>query len=236
MNRARNYALLSAIAFALFAACNAWAADYTQQERDTEFIKSSRRQNATLKTYYGDMVPTEVTFNFVGSYKVVVHRDGLERPITLIPVKNVRFPDMESLRESARKNQLVVGALSITYAHQNPFINPGTHLLLYDGLNIEIRNVHGYEIAAVQASVSSPTADAEVDPVLGTIPEVSHSLANITETGNLELYLQLADDAGQPIAEEQEFLKVLISVPLPGITDDDDSPARILVQPKEEED
>lgn len=213
----------------------AWAADFTQVERDAKFIKDSRRQDKTLKSFFGDMVPGEIEFGHRGSYRVVVHREGLDRSTTLVPVRAVPFADLEALRSAARSEGLVVGVLSLTYGHPEPLLEPGSILLVYDGLNVELHNVHGYLLGELVATLAPPPDVAEVDPALGSPEGTGTSLANITPEGGLELYLQLTAEDGTPLRGDEGFVKVLVSFSIPGIVTDDDSPWRELAQPKDDE-
>jgi len=213
-----------------------WAADFTQAERDSNYIKSCRRQDQALDTYFAELVPPDVVFNHSGAYTVTVHREGLARPITLIPVHSLCFADVTTLRESSRSKPVVIGAIEITYAHNEPLIKPGTHLLLFNGVRFIIRDVHGFDTAAINAKVEEVPAAATVDPALGTLAGSAYSLANITPEGELQIFLQLCDENGKALKQDDGFQKVLLSAPVAGLVADDDTPLRELAQPAEEED
>jgi len=211
------------------------AADFVQAKRDAEFLKSARRQDTELLKFYGNQIPAGIRFCHEGSFRAMVHRSGLKRPITLVPPLNLRYEDGEALREAARGADVAVGAIKLTYGSVDPAIVPGTILILFDGLRVHLQDTHSTDVAQYAASLSSVPADAVVDEALGGLGQTDHSLANILPDGTFQIYIQLANSKGDPIMDGQTYRKVLLEFSIPGIVDDDDSPVLILAEPKEDE-
>ena len=217
----------------------AWAvlalgADFTQPKRDVDFTKNSRRADKMLKATYGELVPADVDFCYQGRFQVTVHREGLDRHLSLIPVCSLAYADAETLRAAARKKAVLVGALDIPYFHEPASIEPGTHMLLYDGLRLQMRDAHNHLVASVLADIGPVPEGSKVDPVLGTLEGTPSSLANVTPEGRLELYIQLSDGR-KMLTGEKGFVKLLVSAEIPGIATDDSTPERKLAVPKEDE-
>src|SRR5687767_7147918 len=137
-----------AVIIALAMLAPALAADFTQPARDPKFIQSARRQDKELVHFYGRLIPGGITFNHLGGYQVIVHRAGLDRPVILVPVTSLPYADAEALRSAARTGDVIVGALKINFGMHEPEIMPGTLLLVYDGLRVHLRNVHGEDISS----------------------------------------------------------------------------------------
>jgi hypothetical protein len=224
--------LLLAVAGALGPAA---AADFAQAERDVDFIRACRRQDRELRKYFGDMIQPGARFFHLGSFKALIHRDGLDRSLWLIPLKTLPYAGAEDFRSAANGNPLAVGALIVTYPHDDPRLTPGTHLLTYDGLSTSFLDAHEYRVNSIISSLGPAPAENELDPALGTVTGTAFSQANITPEGDLELYLQLADEQGNPLMDDSGFVKVLLSIPMPGIATDDESAYRELAVPPEEE-
>jgi len=214
----------------------AWAADFAQAERDVAFSRDCRRQDVKLSTFFGDIMNPGASFFHLGSFKALVHRDGLDRALWLIPIKCLPYEDIDSLRQAARGNPLAVGALTIAYGHADADILPGSYVLLYDGLRVRFVDAHDYIHNKFDVSLVAAPPDGDLDPNLGTVTGTAFSQANITPDGDLELYLQLSTDAGDPLMDESGFVKLLMTISIPGIASDDDSPYRELAVPPEEED
>jgi hypothetical protein len=210
------------------------SADFTQPKRDVAFTKASRRADKALKASYGNLVPSYIDFCHQGRYQVVVHRDGLDRRLTLIPVMSLEYPDLDSMRAAARKKPILVGALEIPYLHEPNSIEPGTHMLVYDGLRIQLRDTHNTLVSSVFGSLGKVPDGAAVDPALGTLAGTAYSLSNVTPEGRLEIYIQLTQQ-GQLLKDSKGFSKVLLSASIPGLVTDDQSPDRNLAKPKEED-
>jgi len=213
----------------------AWAADFTQSERDFAFSRDCRRQDAKLSSFFGDIINPGASFFHLGSFKALVHRDGLDRALWLIPIKCLPYEDIDSMRQAARGNPLAVGALTIAYGHPDSDILPGSYVLLYDGLRVRFVDAHDYIHNKFDVSPVSAPPDGDLDPNLGTVTGTAFSQANITPEGELELYLQLATDSGDPLMDDSGFVKLLLTISIAGIATDDDSPYRELAVPPEEE-
>jgi hypothetical protein len=211
------------------------AADFAQAKRDAEFLRSARRQDSELLKFYGNQIPAGIRFCHEGSFRAMVHRSGLKRPITLVPPLNLRYEDAEALRSAARSADVAVGAIKLTYGSVEPEIVPGTILILYDGLRVHLHDTHSTDVAQYPASLGAVPADALVDEALGELGKSDHSLANILPDGTFQIYIQLADSKGDPLMEGQSYSKVLLQFSIPGIVDDDDSPVLILAEPKEDD-
>lgn len=224
-------------ALALLATDPAISADFTQPKRDPEYIKSARRQDKELLKYWGRLIPGGTTFNHLGSYQVMVHRNGLLRPLTLIPVARLAYTDAEALRATARGGDVIVGAVKVAYGQHSPEIMPGTLLVAYDGQRVHLRNVHGENLASFDASITPTPPDARVDPAIGALADSSASLANVLPDGRMQVYLQLTSDTGRLLQASSRpgFSKVLLEFTIPGIITDDDSPQRTLVEPRVED-
>ena len=97
------------------------------------------------------------------------------------------------------------------------------------------RDVHGFKVATVEASAHGVPAGTYVDPALGTLAGTPNSLANVTADGDLQIFVQLADEYGSAVRDGESYAKVLLSARVPGIVDDDDTPLRELAVPEEEE-
>lgn len=225
---------LLGLATGLWALSAAAAADFTQPARDAEFIKSARRQDKELLQFYGRTIPGGTQFAHMGAFRAIVHRDGLNAPALLVPVRNAPFDSAAAFKESARGADIVVGALKLAYANHDPLIVPDTLLLRFNGLRIQLLDLHKSLIAEFPASIGDPPADAVVDATIGSLAKTEHSLANIRPDNNFELFIQLADSRGKPLKDASGALrKVRISFMIPGLVTDDDSPARELVEPGE---
>jgi hypothetical protein len=228
-------------ALALFSLGAAQAADFTQPARDPKFIQSARRQDKELGHYWGRLIPAGTQFNHLGSFQARVHRTGMERPVTLVPVASLAYGDSEALRAAGRAGDVVVGALKVTYGMHEPEIMPGTLLLVYDGLRVHLRNIHGEDISSFDATLAAAPQGSIIDPALGKLGDESSSLAAIRPDGTLELYLQLTENSGKRLVGlrggpgNTGYSKVLLSFRVPGLVEDDDSPSNKLVTPKQEE-
>ena len=233
MLSSKQTALVATI-LALVWAAVALGADFTQPARDVEFTKNSRRADKMLKATYGELVPADVDFCYQGRFLVTVHREGLDRHLSLIPACSLDYPDAETLRAAARKKPVLVGALDIPFYHESASIEPGTHMLLYDGLRLQMRDTHNHLVASVLADIGPAPEDAKVDPVIGTLDGTPTSIANVTPEGRLELFIQLSQ-SGKALTSEHSFVKLLVSAEVPGIVTDDSSPERQLAVPKEED-
>jgi hypothetical protein len=207
----------------------AYAADFTQPARDPKFIQSARRQDKELVHFYGRMIPGGITFNHLGSYQVIVHRVGHKRPATLVPVTALPYDSIEALQKAARTSDVVVGALKINYGMHNPEISPGTLLLVFDGLRVHLRNVHGEDLSDFAASLGPIPAGHKLGQVEGAVNGGSSSLAAIGEDSTLHLYLQL----GTTVKGKSAANKALLAFQIPGLVDDDDTPPVVLVKPEE---
>lgn len=214
---------------------NAWAADFTQAERDVAFSRDCRRQDLKLSTFYGDIVNPGTNFFHLGAFKALIHRDGLDRALWLVPVKSLPYPDIDSMRQAARGNPLTVGALTIAYGQADADILPGSYVLMYDGLRLRFVDAHDYIHNKFDVTLVPAPLDANLDPNLGTVTGTAYSQANITPDGDLELYLQLCADNGDPLMDENGFVKAMMRVSIAGISSDDESPYRELAVPPEEE-
>jgi len=220
---------------AIWLCSNAWAADFTQAERDVAFSRDCRRQDSKLNSFYGDIINPGTSFFHLGGFKALIHRDGLDRALWLIPVKCLPYEDIDGLRQAARGNPLAVGVLTIAYGHADADILPGSYVLLYDGLRLRFVDAHAYIHNKFDVALEPAPLDGELDPNLGTVTGTAYSQANITPEGELELYLQLCGDGSDPLMDENGFVKVLMSISIPGISTDDSSPYRELAVPPEEE-
>jgi hypothetical protein len=231
---ARSIVLTLVIGLALLGFSLALAADFTQPERDPEFVKSCRRQDSLLKHAFGDLVPTAVNFSHRGSFKAVVHRLGLPRPLTLVPVQFVPFASADEFRSAARKKAVVVGALNITYPLPEANVIPGAHILLYDGVKLRLLDAHGYAITDFEATLGEVSPGAKVDPIIGSLDASAYSLAGITPEGEMTLYLQLRS-GNREVRTTKGFVKLALSAVVPGLVQDDDSPETTLAKPKPED-
>jgi hypothetical protein len=229
----KSIVLVSAI-LALGAFGLALAADFTQPERTPDFVKSCRRQDNLLKHAFGDLVPTAVNFCHRGSFKALVHRLGLSRPVTLIPVQYISYASLEEFREAARKKALVVGAMNITYPLPEANIIPGAHILMYDGVNLRVLDAHGYAVTDLAAALEPPAADAQTDPIVGTVANSPHSIANIASDGKITLYLQLRSGSRE-VRNTAGFVKVALTANVNGLVTDDKSPDTTLAKPEEKD-
>jgi hypothetical protein len=214
---------------------SASAAEFAQTERDVSFSRDCRRQDAKLSSFFGDIINPGASFFHLGSFKALIHRDGLDRALWLIPVKCLPYEDIEGVRQAARGNPLAVGALTIAYGHADADILPGSYVLLYDGLRVRFVDAHDYIHNKFEVTFEQAPPDGDLDPSLGTVTGTAFSQANITPEGELELYLQLSSDNGDPLMDESGFVKLLMTISIPGIASDDDSPYRELAVPPEEE-
>jgi hypothetical protein len=227
------YKTIGALGLAALLLGTAQAADFTQPERDPKFIQSARRQDKELAFYYGRHIPAGITFNHLGSYQAVVHRVGLDRPVTLVPVTALPYADIEALRSTARSGDVVVGALKINYGMHNPEISPGTLLLVFDGLRVHLHNVHGEDLSSFEAKLGPVPAGDKVAPVVGAINADKSSVAHIGPDSRLRLYLHLSQGTESKSLKKDGANKVLLEFTIPGLVDDDDSPALQLAKPEE---
>jgi hypothetical protein len=225
--------LITAVAVGSALAASAGAADFTQPARDAEFIKSARRQDKELLQFYGRTIPGGTKFSHLGSFQAVVHRDGLKRPAVLVPLANMRFDSAAAIKEAARGGDLVVGALKLSYRNLDPLIVPGTILLRYDGLRIHMLDLHEHLLAKVEASIGDIPEGAVIDEAVGSLSESETGLANILPDGTLQIFIQLADANGKELKDADGFRKVLLTCSVPGLVTDDNTPARVLVEPGE---
>ncbi len=228
---AQRIVLTLVIGLALIGFSLALAADFTQPERNPEFIKSCRRQDSLLKHAFGDLVPTAVNFSHRGSFKAVVYRLGLPRPLTLVPAQFVPYASAEEFRSAARKKAIVVGALNITYPLPEANVIPGAHILLYDGVELRVLDAHGYAITDFDVQLGELSPEARVDPAIGSLDTSAFSLANITPEGQITLYLQLRP-GNRELRTTKGFVKLALTAQVPGLVQDDDSPATTLAKPK----
>ena len=237
MSMSRMIARFLIIALVVACCSVVYAADFVQAERDVDFIKASRRQDASLTRHLGELIhPAGVRFFHLGSFKAFIHRDGLDRALWLIPVKSLPYQSLEEMREAARGNPISIGALVTAFHNEDPEITPGTFVLLYDGFKVRFVDHWEYQINRIVADVEPAPADDALDPVIGTVSGTAYGQANITPAGDLELFVQLTDpESGEPLMDEDGFVKVKITVPVPGIATDDDSPYRDLAEPADEE-
>lgn len=219
-----------------FVATAALAADFTQPERTPDFIKSCRRQDRELKAYFNERFPDSFAFSHYGSFRALVHRDGLSRSAVLVPVQNLPYATGDALRGAARKKPVVVGALKLTYGQADPFVHPGDMLLLYDEQHVHIYNSEGLEVNRFLATLGVAPLDAPLDPAVGAVATSATSLAQLQPDGTLQLYLQLANSKGEALKEGGAYQKLLLSFMIPGLLTDDSSPVRELATPQAEED
>jgi hypothetical protein len=225
---------LLAVVFATAYVAVVAAADFTQPKRDPEFNRSCRRQDSLVKHAFGDLVPTSVNFGHRGCFKVVVHRLGLERPLTLAPVATVPYAAIEEMREAARKKPIVIGVVNVTYPQADQSIIPGVQLLMFDGARVRVLDAHGFLITQLDAQLGPVAADAKVDPVVGSFKGSPFSLSNIAPDGSIALYLQLKSGSRE-VKGPDGFEKAMLTFSIPGIVTDDDSPLTPLATPKPEE-
>ena len=212
----------------------AYAANFEQPARDPKFIQSARRQDKELVHFYGRLVPGGITFNHLGSYQVIVHRVGLDRPVTLVPVTSLPYATEDALNTAARTGDVVVGALKINYGMHDPEISPGTLLLVFDGLRVHLRNVHGEDISAFDAKLGPVPAGEKLNPVEGAVNSGGSSVAAIGKDNSLRLYLHLASASNkQNLRASADSNKVLLSFNIPGLVEDDNTPPVKLVKPEE---
>lgn len=211
------------------------AADYAQAERDIDFIKSCRRQDSSLRTYFGNLMQASSEFFHLGSFKASIHREGLDRALWLVPIKGLPYANVDEFRAAARGNKIAVGALIVTYRNADPAITPGTLLLMFDGYRVFLKDIHEFTNNDFKVTLTDAPPEGVIDPALGTVTGTAFSQANITLNGDLQLYLQLTDAYGEPLLDEEGFVKALLTVPIPGISTDDDSPYRELATPPETE-
>ena len=223
---------LGALLIAAAMLATAHAADFKQPARDPKFIQSARRQDKELVHFYGRLVPGGITFNHLGGYQVIVHRVGLDRPVTLVPVTTLPYESLEAVHNAARTGDLVVGALKINFGMHDPEISPGTLLLVFDGLRVHLRNVHGEDISSFEATLGPVPAGEKLAPVEGAVNGGSSSLASITKDSKLRIYLQLAA-AGSKAIRQPAANKVMLSFQIPGLVDDDGSEPVKLAKPEE---
>ena len=224
---------IGALIAALTMLAPVYAADFTQPARDPKFIQSARRQDKELVHFYGRLVPGGITFNHLGSYQVIVHRVGLDRPATLVPVTSLPYATQEALQTAARTGDVVVGALKINYGMHDPEISPGTLLLVFDGLRVHLRNVHGEDISAFEATLGPVPAGEKLAPVKGAVNSGGSSVATIGPDSTLRLYLQLGTAPKANARANADANKVLLSFQIPGLVDDDGTPPSKLAKPEE---
>ncbi|MBN2080923.1 hypothetical protein JW859_01825 [bacterium] len=234
MANARIVSLLT-VGLLVLAGTLAWAADFTQTERSFDFNRDCRRQDNKMNAYFGDIMQPGASFHHLGAFKAVIHRDGLDRTLQLVPIKCLPFADADALRASARGNPLAVGALTIAYPQTDADIAPGTFILLFDGYRVRIVDVHEYILNKYKVDLQPAPADAPLDEALGTVTGTAYSQAQITPEGDLILYLQLSEDGDEALMDESGFTKLMLSFRVPGIATDDDSPYRELAEPEEED-
>lgn len=231
---ARSFVLTLVIGLALLGFSLALAADFTQPERNPEFVKSCRRQDSLLKHAFGDLVPTAVSFSHRGSFKAVVHRLGLPRPLTLVPVQYLPYASADEFRSAARKKAVVVGALNVTFPLPEANVIPGAHILYYDGVKLRLLDAHGYAITDFEAQLGEVSPGAKVDPVIGALDTSAYSLADITPEGQITLYLQLRS-GNRELRTAKGFVKLALGATVPGLVQDDDSPDTTLAKPRVED-
>ena len=230
---ARRIVYTLVLGLALMGFSLALAADFTQPERTPDFVKSCRRQDSLLKHAFGDQVPTAVTFCHRGSFKALVHRLGLERPVTLVPVQYIPYATVDDFRTAARKKPMVVGALNITFPLPEGNVIPGAHVLYYDGFKLRIVDAHGYAVTEIDAELSDPAKDTKIDPAVGSIEGSPYSVSSISPDSKVTLYLQLRT-GDRELRTTAGFTKVALSGTIKGLVQDDDSPQTKLATPKDE--
>lgn len=214
----------------------AWAADFTQTERDVDFIKACRRQDLSLEKHFGNLIKPDTGFFHLGGFKALIHRDGLDRPLWLVPVKSVPATGADEFKALARGNPRAVGVLTVAYGNDDPKVSPGSFVLMYDGLRVRLVDVREYIVNQLDITLKQAPADGELDVNLGTVTGTAYGQANITPDSDLEIYLQLEDEYGKPLMDEAGFCKLLMTIPIAGLATDDDSPYHELAIPEEEED
>jgi hypothetical protein len=233
MQHARLLWLIALSALVVTAVSAALAVDLTQPVRDPEFIRACRRQDRELKSFYSVRIFGSFSFCHLGSFRAQVHRDGLQRSLTLVPVRSLPYASAEALEKAARVKPVVVGALRMTYGQTSPFLAPGDMLLVYDSVHIQVRDGENFEINKFDAGVKPALSTASVDEQIGSISGSSFSLANVSPDGVCSLYLQLADSKGKEQQDATGYVKLDLSFSVPGLISDDDSLPENLAKPEE---
>ncbi len=217
----RKHVLLGVCAVIWLLAASAMAADFTQPERDVEYAKASKRLDAKMDSYFGDMLPGAITFAHEGRFRVAVMRNRLERRVSLVPINLAPYASLEDLKASVWGNHLPIGYLDLPYANTTPAIPPGSYLIKFDGLKVHLVDYVGYEWASFNAKIELPGPDAPVDEGQGSLDKARNGVAYITPASELLLYVQFSDDNGKPAADEQGFTKAVVSFTIPGLVDDE---------------
>jgi hypothetical protein len=129
---------------------------------------------------------------------------------------------------------VVIGALKLNFGMHKPELSPGTLLMVYDGLRVHMRNVHGEDLCSFEASLGPLPAGQKARAVEGAVNSGSSSVGQIGSDSKLSIYLQLAEvsDKGA-IKKVNSDNKVLLEFTVPGLVDDDDSAKLQLAKPEE---
>jgi hypothetical protein len=228
----RKHVLLGVCALIWLTAALGWAADFSQPERDAEYTKSCKRQDAKMDKYFGDMLPGDIGFAHEGRFRVIVTRHDIERRLTLVPTNAAPYASLEELKSSVWGNHLSVGYLEMPYALDKPALPPGSYVIEFDGLKVHLMDYVGYEYASFPATIELPGSDAPLAPTQGKLGASKTGLAYITPEDGLLLYVQFNDSKGKPVRDEQGYAKALVRFTIPGLTVDDkpdipaDAPAK----------
>ena len=197
------------------------AADFSQPERDADYNKASKRQDAKMNAYFGDMLPGEISFAHEGRFRVLVTRNNIERRVTLVPIKVAPYASLEELQASVWGNHLPIGYLDLPYANIDPSLPPRSYLLEFDGLKLHLLDYIGYEHASFPATIELAEADAPVAEVHGSLAAAKTGLAYIEPSDDLLLYVQFSDSDGKPVRDENGYVKALVRFTIPGLTEDE---------------
>jgi len=234
MPPARRMCWLAAV-WTLASLCTfALAADFVQPARTSEFLKSCQRRDSELQAYFGKLMPTSLEFSHLGRFEASVHREGLSRIVTLVPVRAMPYAGADELRHAARMKRLAIGALDLPYAVTDQDISPGYYILLFDGWRVSLTNTRGRDVRKFVASLGRASADAPVDLVIGSVASTPSGLADITPEGEVQLYMQLMGEKGA-LEDAAGLIKVAITFNIPGLVTDDETPERELAKPAETE-
>jgi hypothetical protein len=199
----------------------AWAADFTQPERDSEYTKASKRLDAKMDAYFGDMLPGDISFAHEERFRVTVTRNNIERRLTLVPIYLAPYATLDELHASVWGEHLPVGYLDLPYANTDPSIPPGSYLLEFDGTKVHLIDYVGYEHASFPAKIELPGPDAPEAGPQGGLGRAKTGLAYVEPTGELLLYVQFSDSAGKPVRDETGYAKALVRFTIPGLVADE---------------